>query len=359
MVRASGHMQMSVGCQFARLVSYSMWSAFTDAVAIRNDHITIQHVAAAQLRLRVRFDRDGRGIVHRREHLGHRITRRPRRVGQVRVWSCLSRYLLRQQMWMTCCKHRDSYQEVNSLQGASGESSSEAARIGPSASTRCICCDRTAAPATADGAAKDRATQFVRFEACQTHHPLRLNDFTEASLDLSTMSSAQRDLLPLDEAPAETEAAAPFALKEQVAERLAAHRARRNQHLGELRTPIAKPPQQTPAPPASPLLLRSAMQTPRATAPSSPRRLKLPFARPKRPPRSRRLTRRPSPTPSTSSSPNSINGGSRPQRAGSESPHPDASHRSRFPKLSSPAMRSPRTPVSPSGSMTQTSSLQP
>src|SRR5215813_9112852 len=71
--------------------------------------------------------------------------------------------------------------------------------------------------------------QFVRLEACQTHHPLRLNDFTEASLDLSTMSSAQRDLLPLDETPDETEAAAPFALKEQVAERLAAHRARRAQ----------------------------------------------------------------------------------------------------------------------------------
>ena len=48
------------------------------------------------------------------------------------------------------------------------------------------------------------------------------------------MSSAQRDLLPLDEAPnqteaAEAEAAAPFALKEQVAQRLAAHRARRTQ----------------------------------------------------------------------------------------------------------------------------------
>jgi uncharacterized RDD family membrane protein YckC len=58
---------------------------------------------------------------------------------------------------------------------------------------------------------------------------LRLNDFTEASLDLSTMSSAQRDLLPLDEAPDQTEAAAPFALKEQIAQRLAAHRARRTQ----------------------------------------------------------------------------------------------------------------------------------
>jgi uncharacterized RDD family membrane protein YckC len=76
------------------------------------------------------------------------------------------------------------------------------------------------------------ATRFVRLEACQTHHPLRLNDFTEASLDLSTMSSAQRDLLPLDETPGETEAAPPFALKEQVAQRLAAHRARRTQQLG-------------------------------------------------------------------------------------------------------------------------------
>jgi uncharacterized RDD family membrane protein YckC len=43
------------------------------------------------------------------------------------------------------------------------------------------------------------------------------------------MNSAQRDLLPLDESADETEAAAPFALKEQVAQRLAAHRARRTQ----------------------------------------------------------------------------------------------------------------------------------
>jgi uncharacterized RDD family membrane protein YckC len=55
------------------------------------------------------------------------------------------------------------------------------------------------------------------------------------------MSAAQRDLLPLDEAPAETEAGAPFALKEQVAERLAAHRARRTQRLGNTVTPIANP----------------------------------------------------------------------------------------------------------------------
>jgi uncharacterized RDD family membrane protein YckC len=86
----------------------------------------------------------------------------------------------------------------------------------------------------------NRATQFVRLEACQTHHTLRLNDFTEASLDLSTRNAAQRDLLPLDEAPAETEAAASFALKEQVAQRLAAHRARRNQQP-ESPTPIAAP----------------------------------------------------------------------------------------------------------------------
>jgi uncharacterized RDD family membrane protein YckC len=55
------------------------------------------------------------------------------------------------------------------------------------------------------------------------------------------MSSAQRDLLPLDEAPAETEAAAPFALREQVAQRLAAHRARRTQQSNSSVTPIAQP----------------------------------------------------------------------------------------------------------------------
>jgi uncharacterized RDD family membrane protein YckC len=54
------------------------------------------------------------------------------------------------------------------------------------------------------------------------------------------MNSAQRDLLPLDEAPDETEAAAPSALKEQVAQRLAAHRARRTQSPGSP-TPIVPP----------------------------------------------------------------------------------------------------------------------
>jgi uncharacterized RDD family membrane protein YckC len=70
---------------------------------------------------------------------------------------------------------------------------------------------------------------------------LRLNDFTEASLDLSTMSAAQRDLLPLDESPAETEAATPIALRDQVAQRLAAHRARRTQRAGAPVTPKAPP----------------------------------------------------------------------------------------------------------------------
>ncbi|MGD0444586.1 MAG: RDD family protein [Edaphobacter sp.] len=61
------------------------------------------------------------------------------------------------------------------------------------------------------------------------------------------MSAAQRDLLPLDEPAAETEATAPvalkepFALKEQVAQRLAAHRARRTQRSGSAQTPIASP----------------------------------------------------------------------------------------------------------------------
>jgi uncharacterized RDD family membrane protein YckC len=55
------------------------------------------------------------------------------------------------------------------------------------------------------------------------------------------MSSAQVDLHPLDEAAAETEAAAPFGLKEQVAERLAAHRARRSQRPAGPLVPIAPP----------------------------------------------------------------------------------------------------------------------
>jgi uncharacterized RDD family membrane protein YckC len=61
---------------------------------------------------------------------------------------------------------------------------------------------------------------------------------------LSNVSSAQLDLHALDEAAAETEAVAPFGLKEQVAERLAAHRARRNQRPAGPVTPIAPP---TPA----------------------------------------------------------------------------------------------------------------
>ena len=55
------------------------------------------------------------------------------------------------------------------------------------------------------------------------------------------MSAAQRDLLSLDGPPAETEATAPFALKEQVVERLAAHRARRSQRVSNPVTPITNP----------------------------------------------------------------------------------------------------------------------
>jgi len=56
------------------------------------------------------------------------------------------------------------------------------------------------------------------------------------------MSSAQRDLHPLDEAVDEMEAEAPFALKEQVAQRLAAHRARRNPHSSSSAAPIVPQP---------------------------------------------------------------------------------------------------------------------
>jgi uncharacterized RDD family membrane protein YckC len=56
------------------------------------------------------------------------------------------------------------------------------------------------------------------------------------------MSSAQLDIQPLDEAPEELEAAVtPFALKQQVAERLAAHRARHSRPSSEPATPIARP----------------------------------------------------------------------------------------------------------------------
>lgn len=56
------------------------------------------------------------------------------------------------------------------------------------------------------------------------------------------MSSAQLDIQPLDEAAEEAEAAlAPFALKQQVAERLAAHRARHGQQSAAPARPAARP----------------------------------------------------------------------------------------------------------------------
>jgi uncharacterized RDD family membrane protein YckC len=55
---------------------------------------------------------------------------------------------------------------------------------------------------------------------------------------LNTMTSAQLEIHPLDESSAETEAT-PFALREQVAERLAAHRSRRTRPSGPSVTPIA------------------------------------------------------------------------------------------------------------------------
>jgi uncharacterized RDD family membrane protein YckC len=71
--------------------------------------------------------------------------------------------------------------------------------------------------------------------------PFEAKRFYGSEFGLSTMSSAQRDLLPLDEVPAETEATASAALKEQVAQRLAAHRARRAQRQDNSVTSIANP----------------------------------------------------------------------------------------------------------------------
>ncbi|MEO6817944.1 MAG: hypothetical protein ABI177_14720, partial [Edaphobacter sp.] len=59
---------------------------------------------------------------------------------------------------------------------------------------------------------------------------------------MSTMSFAQLEIQTLDEASAETEAAsAPFALKQQVAERLAAHRARHGQQAAAPQPSIVRP----------------------------------------------------------------------------------------------------------------------
>jgi uncharacterized RDD family membrane protein YckC len=56
------------------------------------------------------------------------------------------------------------------------------------------------------------------------------------------MSGAQRDIQPLDDLFAQTDAAeSPFALKEQVAERLAAHRARKSRAAGGSVTAISQP----------------------------------------------------------------------------------------------------------------------
>jgi uncharacterized RDD family membrane protein YckC len=69
------------------------------------------------------------------------------------------------------------------------------------------------------------------------------------------MSSAQLDIQPLDEAAEESEAAlAPFALKQQVTERLAAHRARHSNSNSQQAA--------TPAPP----VVRAAATKPRAAA---------------------------------------------------------------------------------------------
>ena len=64
------------------------------------------------------------------------------------------------------------------------------------------------------------------------------------------MSSAQLDIQPLDEAAAESEAAAaPFALKQQVAERLAAHRARHGNNAPQSAAPATPAPQSSSAKP--------------------------------------------------------------------------------------------------------------
>ena len=102
------------------------------------------------------------------------------------------------------------------------------------------------------------------------------------------MSSAQRNLLPLDEAPEEleaglnagTEAEAPFALKEQVAQRLTAHRAcphsaHRQRRHSHRQTGPREPPR-LPHRPGS-CAERYANSQKLVSAPSSPNKLPAPF----------------------------------------------------------------------------------
>jgi uncharacterized RDD family membrane protein YckC len=70
---------------------------------------------------------------------------------------------------------------------------------------------------------------IFRSHTCQQlRHTFRLNDFPEASFDLSTVSAAQFEFEPQESSLSESEAHAEASLlKRQAAERLAAHRARR------------------------------------------------------------------------------------------------------------------------------------
>src|SRR5271168_2846586 len=65
---------------------------------------------------------------------------------------------------------------------------------------------------------------------CFTDGPLllRLTDFTHTGHELNTMRSAEFQLFSPDSAPADAERSADTMLRQQVTERLAAHRSRRD-----------------------------------------------------------------------------------------------------------------------------------
>ena len=155
------------------------------------------------------------------------------------------------------------------------------------------------------------------------------------------MSSAQLDIQPLDEAPPKRkQRRTPFALKQQVAERLAAHRARHSQQSAAARN-ARRSHRLGKAPRRPHRRRRSRALRPLPELSRLPRRrgrTRHPGGR-RPPPRSPLAAPRPSPTPRMSCSPNSISGTSRPQ------PHRGSCAESARSASDAPTSRSPEPPT--------------
>src|ERR1700722_3013855 len=200
-VRPSRHLQVPRRYQLSGVLVVFDMVGLHNPVAVCDFNVIVEGIKTSHLGLRpVRFNYHKGRVVHRQQHLGLGIAHLTRSVGKPTrhrsLGWCLSRHLLRRQMWMTCRNHRDSYQEVNSLQGASGNArASSLHRSLPRLRRTTLPDSLQRSVSAAKDSQQGHAAQpkgsyplFVRFEACQTYHPLkyhalRLNDFTEASLD--------------------------------------------------------------------------------------------------------------------------------------------------------------------------------